>query len=86
MNTGLSSVLGFSGTGAYAWDEGTAALVETGWLLTHCPLAVGSQSSPSLQLPQGPVGTSMTDSVSALTSEECMWETDFALSGKTCES
>lgn len=63
-------------------DERTAALVGAGWLLTHCPLTPGTQRSPSLRLPQCPVGTAMTDSVSAPSAEECVWETDSHSKGK----
>lgn len=55
MNTGLSSVLSFSGSGTFAWDERTTgALVEAGWLLTHCPLAPGTQEQPHPAASSGP--------------------------------
>lgn len=57
MNTGLSSVLSVSGSEAFAWDGGTtAALVEAGWLLTHCPLAPGAQEQPHPAASSGPNG------------------------------
>ena len=57
MDTGLSSVLSLSGSRAFAWDEGTtAALVEAGWLLTHCPPAPGAQEQPHPAASSGPYG------------------------------
>lgn len=56
MNTGLSSVPSFSASGAFAWDEGTAALVEAGWFLSHRPLAPGAQEQPHPVASSGPYG------------------------------
>lgn len=66
--------------GAFAWDEEQQLL---GRRLGggSSPIVLWHQvlrSSPTLQLFQGPMATSLTDSVSALSSQRCMWERDFA--------
>lgn len=78
MNTRLCSVLNLSGSRALAWDEGTAARVEAEVASHPLSSGTGHSEQPLPAAPTVPLGTSMTASVSALSSEECMWETDFA--------